>query len=81
MQQPQPLSSGALQRAEIQATNDDALTDAPLARVLRDSLAVENTHHDGQHWMEVSIEIYDPRKVDRPPQPAARSQKNVDATS
>lgn len=81
MQQPQPLSSGALQRAEIQATNDDTLTDAPLARVLRDSLAVENTHHDGQHWMEVSIEIYDPRKVDRPPQPAARSQKNVDATS
>lgn len=63
MQQPQPLSSGALERAQTQASSSDVLTDAPLARILRDSTAVENIHHDGQHWMEVSIEIYDPRKT------------------
>lgn len=62
LQQSQPLSSGALAKAQTEADSDRPLTQAPLARILRDSMSVENTIHNGSNWLQVAISIYDPRK-------------------
>lgn len=84
LQQEQPLSSGALERAQQAADSDASLTNAPLARILRESLGIENIEHEAQHWMQVAIGIYDPRKarpVDVRPAvgPAAGAARQVEA--
>jgi ABC-type multidrug transport system ATPase subunit len=76
MRQAQPLSSGALERAATQARGDAPLTDTPLARIVRDSLSVENTRPDNQHWLEVAIAIYDPRKANNTP-PSAEAKPDA----
>ena len=79
LQQAQPLSSGALAKAQSDADSDRALTQAPLARILRDSMSVENTVHNGSNWLQVAISIYDPRKSS--PQSPPTSETTADALS
>lgn len=76
LQQSQPLSSGAVERATLESQSAAPLSQSPLARMIGAAETVENIEAAGSMWLQLRIGIYDPRK-ESPPSLGDRKAKDA----